>query len=138
MNFLNALYVGLMSLLKLSDPLIGKVTGGAVTGLNGTIWSTTPGFYGNPKEFAKIAMAFKPNSECHCKGIPFQGETYLITVIDGDIIVAQHSNHSLVVAKCPKCLIFGFHDDRIPYAKCAQAVSDLAARFRTSDMDALL
>jgi hypothetical protein len=127
-----------MSLLKLSDPLMGKVTGGAVTALNGTIWSTTPGFYGNPREFARIATAFKPNSEPYCKGITFQGEAYLITAIDSDLIVAQHSNHSLVVAKCPKCLIFGFHDDRIPYAKCAQAVSELAAHFRASNMDAFI
>jgi hypothetical protein len=127
-----------MALLTLTDVLIGKVTGGAVIGLDGGIWSATPGFYGNPVEFAKIATAFKPNSDAPYKGMTFLGELYVITSISEDTIVAQRSNHSLVVTRCQKCLVIGFHDEQVPYTKCFQAVNDLAARLRTPEMEALL
>jgi hypothetical protein len=127
-----------MTVLTLTDSLIGKVTGGAITGLDGGIWSATPGFYPNPTEFAKIVTAFKPNSDAPYKGITFQGEPYILTMITEDALVAQRSNHAVIIAKCPRCLVFGFHDEQMPYAKCFQAVSELAARLRTPEMESLL
>jgi hypothetical protein len=127
-----------MALLTVTDCLIGKVTGGVITGLDGGIWSSTPGFYGNPMEFANMANAFEPNSNARYKGIIFQNELYVITSIDDQSIVAQRSNHSLIMLKCPECLVIGFHDEQMPYNKCFQAISDLAQRLRSSELDELI
>lgn len=119
-------------MLKVTDSLIGKVTGGAVIGWDGGIWATTPGFYGNPSEFATIASAFSPNSEAAYKGIYFQGELYVITSITDDTIVAQKSSHSIVASRCRKCIVVGFHDDQMSFEKCFNAVCELAQSLRDS------
>ena len=120
-------------MLKLTDSLIGKVTGGAVIGLDGGIWATTPGFYGNPSEFATLASAFNPNSEAAYKGIDFQGELYVVTSLSDDTLVAQKSSQSLVAARCQKCIVVGFNDDPMSFEKCVNAVNMLAESIRSSD-----
>ena len=80
-----------MFMLKLTDSLIGSVTGGAVIGLDGGIWATTPGFYGNPLEFAAIAMAFTPGSDAPYHGIVFQNELYVVTSMSDSVIVEEQS-----------------------------------------------
>lgn len=101
-------------------------------GLDGGIWATTPGFYGNPSEFAALASAFDTNSEAAYKGIDFQGELYVITSLTDDVVVAQKSNHSLVAARCQKCIVVGFNDDQMAFEKCFSAVNMLAESIRSS------
>lgn len=118
---------------KLTDSLIGSVTGGAVIGFDGCIWSSTPGFYGNPAEFAIIATIFNPHSEAAYKGILFLGELYVLTFISEHTIIAQKNNHFIVLARCPKCLVFGYHDEQVPYEKCYKAVCMVAQQIRDND-----
>ena len=127
-----------MSMLRMTDTLIGRVTGGAVIGLDGGIWATTPGFYGNAAEFAALAAAFAPKSDAPYKGVEFQGERYVLTSITSDTIVAQKSSHGLVAALCNKCIVVGFHDDQMPADRCYQAVTGLAATLKEQPIDELL
>lgn len=127
-----------MSMLKMTDTLIGHVTGGAVIGLDGGIWATTPGFYGNTIEFGALAAAFAPKSDAPYRGVEFQGERYVITSLTDDVIVAQKSSHGLVAAKCNKCIVIGFHDDQMSANKCYEAVTRLAATLRERSIDDLI
>ena len=124
-----------MFMLKLTDSLIGSVTGGAVIGLDGGIWATTPGFYGNPLEFAAIAMAFTPGSDAPYHGIVFQNELYVVTSMTDSVIVAQKSNHNLVAAKCNKCVVVGYHEDQASFNKCYDAVIRLAEMLKEKTID---
>lgn len=124
-----------MSFHKMTDRLIGRMTGGAIIGFDGGIWASTPGFYGNPIEFSAIAAAFQPQSDAKYKGIQFQGDLYVITSLTDDIIVAQKSSSSLIVAKCINCLVLGYHDEQMSYSECYQAVTELARDLRNPEND---
>jgi hypothetical protein len=78
-----------MVLLKVTDPLIGKVTGGAIMGLDG-VWCTTPGFYDNPSEFVPIAYTFNPES--NDEQTPFA--TCFATDLRDQELVTQRSRNS--------------------------------------------
>jgi profilin len=127
-----------MALLKLTDSLMGKVTGGVVIGLDGGIWATTPGFHGNPAETAVIAQAFFPHSGASYSGLTFQKDVYVITTNSPDLIIAQRSGHDLIIAKCPRCIVVAFHDEQLTYAKCYEAVMALAERLRSPEFEAIL
>lgn len=127
-----------MSFHKMTDELIGRMTGGAILGLDGGIWASTPGFYGNSLEFSQIAAAFEPQSEARYKGLQFQNDLYVITSLSftDNIIVAQKSSSSLVVAKCDNCLVLGYHDEQMTFDECYQAVKELAEKLRSPETDA--
>ncbi|KAK8883008.1 profilin, required for normal timing of actin polymerization in response to thermal stress [Tritrichomonas musculus] len=127
-----------MSFHKMTDCLIGQMTGGAIIGFDGGIWASTPGFYGNPMEFYLIAAAFQPQSDAKYKGLQFQGDLYVITSLTDDIIVAQKSSSSLIIAKCINCLVLGYHDEQMPYNECYQAVTELAQILRNPENDSLV
>jgi hypothetical protein len=57
-------------------------------------------------------------------------ELYVITTITDDLIIAQRANHSVVIAKCPRCLVIGYHDEHMPFATCFASVSRLASDLR--------
>ena len=108
------------------DCLIGKVTGGSIIGLDGGTWASTPGFYGSTSEFSLFKEAFNPSSEMIFKGIVFLGETYVVTDISSEVVVAKKGTNSLVIVKCVNCLVIGYHDDSIKFETCYKAVVDLA------------
>lgn len=108
------------------DYLIGKVTGGSIIGLDGGIWASTPGFYGSTAEFAHFKEAFDPQSEKIFKGIDFLGETYVVTDINPECVVAKKGTNSLVIVKRKNCIVLGYNDDQIKFETCYKAVFDLA------------
>jgi len=116
--------------LSTIDPLIGRVTGGAIIGFDGGIWATTPGFYGSTSEFSQFRNIFVPNSEMIYKGVLFMGETYVVTNIKSDSVVAKKGTSSLVIAKCKDCIVLGFNDNQIKFETCQKAVMDLASRIK--------
>lgn len=124
----------------MTDRLIGRMTGGAIIGFDGGIWASTPGFYGNPIEFSVIAAAFQPQSDAKYKGLQFQGDLYVITSLacNNNVIVAQKSSSSLIVAKCINCLVLGYHDEQMSFSECFNAVTELAQALRNPENDALL
>jgi hypothetical protein len=117
-------------LLRLADPLIGKVIGGAVIGREGTIWTATPGFYCVREEMSEILAAFDKPARASCEGLWFLDEYYLISEITDDVMVAERIDHHLVVAILPRCAVIGFHDENIPFRTCYDAVLDLASKIR--------
>jgi hypothetical protein len=125
-----------MALLKWTDSLIGSVSGGAIIGPDGAIWAATPGFYGNPSEFAVMSETARlgAESEAACKGFKFQGELYVVTSITPERVIAQKMGHGIVIARCPKCLVVGFHDEQLTLAKCQEAVMKLAENLRDLDL----
>jgi profilin len=125
-----------MSILKLTDSLVGKVTGGAVIGLDGGIWATTPGFYGNPAETAVIAQAFAPKSSAPYQGLALQKDLYVITTMTPDLIIAQRANHDLFVARCPRCFVIAFRDEQMNFAQARDAVLSLAETLRAPEFEA--
>ncbi|EAY21260.1 hypothetical protein TVAG_166350 [Trichomonas vaginalis G3] len=108
------------------DFLIGKVTGGCIIGLDGGIWASTPGFYGSTAEFSHFKDAFDPQSEMIFKGIVFLGETYVVTDINPEYVVAKKGANSLVIVKRPTCIVLGYNDDQIKFETCFNAVTKLA------------
>ena len=115
------------------DCLIGKVTGGSIIGLDGGTWASTPGFYGSTSEFSLFKEAFNPSSEMIFKGIVFLGETYVVTDISSEVVVAKKGTNSLVIVKCSNCLVIGYHDDSIKFETCKKAVVDLANQISNSE-----
>lgn len=109
--------------------LIGKVTGGAIIGEDGGIYDATPGFYGLTEEFNQFKEAFQPSSKLVFKGIVFLGETYIVTGIKENTVIAKKGTNTLIIIKCPRCLIIGFHDDQINFDDCYQAMTELASRY---------
>ncbi|OHT10384.1 profilin [Tritrichomonas foetus] len=127
-----------MNFLKLTDSLLGNVTGGAIIGFDGGIWAATPGFYGNHSELSRFESAFSPNSDAKLKGIHFMNDLYMITKCEENVFIAQNSTRGLVAAKCENCIVVGFHDELIPFVNCLKAVTSLANRLRNSEYDGLI
>ena len=127
-----------MSLFTVTDSLIGKVTGGAIFGPDGGIWSATQGFYGNQKEFSAFATAFLPNSDALYKGLTFQNELYVVTSVSKEIVVAQKNNTHLVIANCNRCFVAGFHDEQISFSTCYDAIASLANAINSHQYDDIL
>ena len=117
-----------MSLLRLTDQLIGHVTGGAVFGPDGGIWSATPGFYGIQSEFSSYSDAFlNRNSNVLYSGIEFLCEPFIVTSFSDELLIAQKSSYSVIIMNCEKrCFVIGFHDEQIPFERCYNAVKTLA------------
>jgi hypothetical protein len=124
--------------MKLTHSLIRKVTGGAVIGPDGGIWSTTSRFYGNHNEFSMLTTVFKSQSDASYKAISFQNKLYVITTATDDVIIAQRSNHSIVIVKCLRCFVVGFDDDKISFSKCFDAFSQLTASLQALEFQASL
>ena len=123
-----------MSLLQYTDSLIGKVTGGAICGFDGSIWSATPGFYGDSSEFRKFIDSFNPRSPISYNGLRFQNENYVITSITDQKLIAQKSSSHVICIKCPKCYVIGYHDELIPPDICYNALDILAQALSTSPL----
>jgi profilin len=127
-----------MSLVKLTDCLLGKVTAGAIIGLDGGIWATTPGFFGDSHEMLAIATACASNSNAFYKGLTFLNELYVLTAIRDDTIVAERSGKHVILAQCPRCIVLGFQNEFTSFAKCSEAVRHLAELLRSPEFESQL
>ena len=128
-SFLNTLYYK-MSYLSLIETLIGRVTGGAIIGMDGGIWASTPGFYGSTFEFSNFRQIFFPNSELIYKGILFMGELFVVTDIKKDIVIAKKGTITLIVSKCKDCIVLGYNDNQIKFETCFKAVNELCQQIK--------
>lgn len=118
--------------LKLCDQLINKVHVGGIFGFNGHIWATTPGYKPRSKEFREYHKAFNPASYVLCNGITFHGELYLITRIHNNLVICKHGSRILILARCPRCIVFGAINGTPAYDEetCRNAVEKVAEIIR--------
>ena len=126
-------------LLHLSDKLIGKTTGGAITNPYGCIWVSTPGFQECAKDLQQINFesCFNPKSRERTFGIYFRNDLYLFTKCTDDTVIAENLNHGICLSKCKNCFVFGFANGEISLKDCVEAVIGLADEIRNSDLDFL-
>ncbi|KAK8866820.1 hypothetical protein M9Y10_009788 [Tritrichomonas musculus] len=127
----------MLDLLRFSDCLIGKTTGGAITNRYGYVWVSTPGFQDNAKELQQINLesCFNPNSIERTFGIYFQSDLYLFTTCTDDTVIAENLDHLICISKCKNCFVFGFANEDSLLKDCIEAVTGLADELRNCDLD---
>lgn len=108
-----------------TDKMIGYMSGGAIVGDDGTIWSTTPGFAASEKDFQQCNDVFNPNSPIIYNGLKFHGEIYSVNSVFDGIAKASTSSSGLIIAKCPTCSIVGHYEDPNNMKTCCQAIEKL-------------
>lgn len=109
-----------------ADLLIPGVTGGAVIGYDGTVFSTTPGFYVLTEETSKFRDVFKSNSNSKFKGLSFLDNVWMFDEISENYVVLKKENKKLVIARSKGCLVFGYHIKPEKFACCLETVRGLA------------
>lgn len=129
----------MIDILRLSDNLIGKTTGGAITNRYGCVLASTPGFQECAKDLQQIDLetCFNPKSRERTYGIYFQNDLYLFTRCTDETLIAENLNHGICLSKCKNCFVFGFVNEEISLKDCVEAVIGLADEIRNSDLDFL-
>ncbi|OHS95243.1 hypothetical protein TRFO_02223 [Tritrichomonas foetus] len=127
----------IMELEYLTDRLIGKMVGGAITSLDGYIWSATPGFYDYEDDLPQMGLesCFEKNSYAKTYGIYFRNSLYLLTSCTENMIIAQNYEQSFVFSKCKRCIVLGYVDDQYPLDECVKAITELADMLRESNLE---
>ena len=117
-----------MDLETLLRILIGRVTGGAIVGLDGHVWASTPGFYDYQNELVQMRLnsCFNVNADAKIFGLCFRNELYLLTRCTDETVVAQNYGKAFSFAKCKRCIVFGFVDDLRDLSECLAAVKETA------------
>lgn len=104
----------------------GFVTKGAIFGLNGSQWCTSPGFQISGPEATAFIAGFNDASPLRASGLFLQGEKYLLLRADERSLYGKKGTGGCVLVKTNQCVLVGLYDEKIQPGQCANTVERLA------------
>ena len=104
----------------------GKVSRGAIFGLDGSTWAISPGFNVSADEVKKIIAGFSDSGALLGSGIMCEGQKYMTLKADPRSVYGRKGNTGIVCVKTNQCFLVGFYDDKIQPGECTLVVEKLA------------
>ncbi|KAG0266293.1 hypothetical protein BG011_002701 [Mortierella polycephala] len=104
----------------------GKVSKGAIYGLDGSVWATSPGFNVSGDEVKKLVAAFADSKNIAANGLFIEGVKYVYLRTVGDSIYARHSSTGVNITKAKTCILVGCYGENMQAADCNNVVEGLA------------
>ncbi|WAC00215.1 MULTISPECIES: profilin [Pseudomonas] len=108
----------------------GFVSQGAILGLDGSTWASSPGLCIAPDQIKPVAdglAGILDLGELLKKGLTVNFKKYLVvSPPDSKIITGRGYGDGIVITKTKHSIIVGFHYDSMAPGKCASAVEKLA------------
>jgi len=110
------------------DQLVGtkNLTKGALLGLDGNTWATSPGFKVTPAEGAALAALFNNPPNAFSTGITVAGTKYLALKSDNRSIYGKKGAAGVCTVKTGQTLIIGVYGEGIQPGSAANSVEKLA------------
>ncbi|KAF9183709.1 profilin, required for normal timing of actin polymerization in response to thermal stress [Haplosporangium sp. Z 767] len=104
----------------------GKVSKGAIYGLDGSVWATSPGFNVSGDEVKSLVAAFSDSSNIAANGLFLEGVKYVYLRTVGDSIYARHGATGVTLTKAKTCVLVGFYGENMQAGDCNSVVENLA------------
>ncbi|KAG0281889.1 profilin, required for normal timing of actin polymerization in response to thermal stress [Linnemannia exigua] len=104
----------------------GKVTKGAIFGLDGSLWATTPGFAISGAEAKKLIAAFEDVSDVAANGIFLEGVKFFFLRNPENSIYARNGATGITVTKTGQAIIVGYYNENQQAGDCNNVVEGLA------------
>ncbi|GJJ68663.1 profilin [Entomortierella parvispora] len=110
----------------------GKVTKGAIFGLDGSTWGISPDFQFAPEEIKKLVASFSNSDEAAAQGIYIGGKKFVFLRDDpGRSVYARLGATGIACAMTGQTVIVGFYDESIGSGDCTVIVEGLADYLRS-------
>jgi len=104
----------------------GKVAKGAILGLDGNTWATSPGFKVSPAEGQGLAALFNNPGDAFTKGIHISGNKYLAVKADNRSIYGKKGPGGSVVVKTGKAVLVALYEEGQQPGNAASVVEKVA------------
>jgi len=110
------------------NQLVGThiIAKGAIVGLDGNTWATSPGFTVTPAEGAALAALFNTPANAFGSGITVGGVKYLTLKADNRSIYGKKGTAGVCTVKTGQCIIIGVYGDGAQPGAAANTVEKLA------------
>ena len=114
------------------DSLVGTgtVSKGALHGLDGNVWATTPGFSVAPAEAKAIIAGFSNPSSIQGSGILANGAKYMTIRAEANSVYGKRGPGGIVCVKTGQAVIIGVYDENIQPGQCTATVEKLGDYLR--------
>jgi len=95
--------------------LVGSkcITKGAIIGLDGSKWASSPGFNVTPDEAKKLVAAFKDANGIRAAGLFLNTVKYFALGCTDRSIYGKQGANGCACVKTTKCVLIGVYDDKI-------------------------
>jgi len=100
----------------------GAAVKAAVVGLEGGVWSSTPGLNVTPEEIKVLISGLSNPATFQSNGVVIGQEKYMYLQSDDSQIQGKKGAKGISVAKAGKCLIIGVYADGQQPGNCRQQV----------------
>ncbi|KAI9221742.1 profilin [Blastocladiella britannica] len=104
----------------------GKVTKGAIFGLDKSTWAVTPGLEVQATELDALLQAFKDPSGIRANGLRLAGQKHIALKCDDRSIYAKLGTGGLVAVKTNQAIVIGLYDQSIQPGEATKVVEGLA------------
>eukprot|EP01123_Difflugia_compressa_P010740 TRINITY_DN3_c0_g2_i1.p1 TRINITY_DN3_c0_g2~~TRINITY_DN3_c0_g2_i1.p1 ORF type:complete len:127 (-),score=21.46 TRINITY_DN3_c0_g2_i1:198-578(-) len=104
----------------------GLVTVASITGHDGSVWATSPGFNVSADEIKKLVAGFNDPSPLRASGMFINGEKYLVLKADDRSIYGKKGTGGVVTVKTGGAVLIGLYNEKIQPGQCANVVEKLA------------
>ncbi|KAF8941307.1 profilin, required for normal timing of actin polymerization in response to thermal stress [Dissophora ornata] len=110
----------------------GKVTKGAIFGLDGSLWATTPGFNVGGAEVNKLIAAFTDVGDIAAHGLFLEGQKYVFLRKNeaSGSIYARNGTAGVACVKTNQAVLVGYYAEGLQAGDCNQVVENLADYLR--------
>ncbi|KAF8938312.1 profilin-1A [Dissophora ornata] len=108
----------------------GKVTKGAIFGLDGSLWATTPGFSVGTPEAQKLIAAFANTDDIQANGLYLEGKKYFYLRNGDNSIYARLGAAGVTCVKTNMAVLIGQYAENMQAGDCTVVVEALGDYLR--------
>lgn len=102
------------------------VTKGAICGLAGGTWATSPGFNVSEAEIKCIAGAFNDPTALRTNGLYVNGQKFFLLTATDKVLRGKLKSSGVTIAKTNSAMIIGYYDEPIQPGNSSKVVESLA------------
>lgn len=104
----------------------GQASAGAIVGVDGSVWATSPGFNISSTEIKALINGFTDISSLRTPGLFLNKEKYLVLKADDTTIYGKKGATGVVCAKISQVIIIGIYSEGMIAEQCNVVVKQLA------------
>ncbi|KAJ9107577.1 hypothetical protein QFC21_001036 [Naganishia friedmannii] len=109
----------------------GKIARGAILGVKGGVWATSPGYtLSKPEQDFLVKVAFTQPGEAQAHGIHLAGTKFMCLQADGEQLIGRKQERGVIISKTKQAILIGEYEAGTPAGEANVVVSKLADYLR--------